>query len=102
MNEPRAGLLCWPAPIGCAVAEIGILRSTLAERGGTASKAELVPTASRGGELAWAVVPAVGLCVVFAFTWQRISAREGHMRMMDHSSMATMPMSLPQPRPPYP
>ena len=82
-------IIFWIAVAACAVAEIAILRSTFVVR--RANKSELVPAASRAGELVWAFVPAVALSVVLVATWQRIEARENHM--MDHSRMNhAMPM----------
>jgi heme/copper-type cytochrome/quinol oxidase subunit 2 len=98
MNQPLAETIFWIAVVACAVAEVAILRSTFVAR--RANKSELVPASSRSGELAWAVVPALALCVVLVATWQRIEARESHM-MMDHSGMRhSMPMPSPQPAAP--
>ena len=92
MNQPLAETIFWIAAIACVIAEIAILRSTFIVR--RANKSELVPEASRAGELVWAFVPAVALSVVLVVTWQRIQARENHM--MDHSRMQhTMPVSPP-------
>ena len=90
MNQPLAEAVFWIAALACAAAEIVILRSTFAARPMT--KSELVPAASRGGEVAWAIIPAVALACVLVVTWQRIEAREAHMQM-DHSGMQqAMPM----------
>jgi heme/copper-type cytochrome/quinol oxidase subunit 2 len=97
MNQPLAEAIFWIAALACAVAEIAILRSTFAAR--RVEKSELVPSASRGGEVAWAVIPAVLLAVLLAATWQRIEARETHMEMMDHSGMQH-PMPMPGMTPP--
>lgn len=91
MNQPLAETLFWIAAVACAIAELAILRSTFAAR--RAIKSELVPSASPRGELAWAVIPAVALGVVLTATWQRIEARDTHLKSMDHSSMHhSMPM----------
>jgi len=90
MNQPLAEAVFWIAALACAAAEIAILRSTFAAR--RIPKSELVPAASRGGEVAWAIIPAVALACVLVVTWQRIEAREAHMQM-DHSGMQqAMPM----------
>jgi heme/copper-type cytochrome/quinol oxidase subunit 2 len=93
-----AETIFWIAAVGCLVAEIAILRSTFAAR--RATKSELVPAASRTGELVWAFLPAVALSVVLVVTWQRIEARQNHMHTMEHSQMDhTMPMpSSPTPQ----
>jgi heme/copper-type cytochrome/quinol oxidase subunit 2 len=90
MNQPLAEGIFWIAALACIVAEIAILRSTYAAR--KVEKSALVPEASRGGEIVWAIVPALALSVLLLATWQKIQAREGHM-MMDHSGMQqSMPM----------
>ena len=88
MNQPLAEGIFWIAVLACIVAQIAILRSTYAAR--KVEKSALVPVASRGGEIVWAIVPVVALSVLLVATWQKIEAREAHM-MMDHSGMQ-MPM----------
>jgi heme/copper-type cytochrome/quinol oxidase subunit 2 len=91
MNQPLAEAIFWIAALACAAAEIAILRFTLAAR--RIEKSELVPAASRGGEVAWAIIPAVALSCLLVVTWQRIEAREAHTQMIDHSGMQrSMPM----------
>jgi heme/copper-type cytochrome/quinol oxidase subunit 2 len=85
MNQPLAEAIFWIAAVACVVAEIAILRSTYAAR--RVEKSDLVPAASRGGEITWAIIPAVILVVLLVATWRRIEARETHMEMMDHSGM---------------
>ncbi len=97
MNQPLAELIFWIAAAACAVAEFAILRSTFAAH--RATKSELVPTASRSGEFAWAVIPPMALAAVLIATWQRIDARASHMQMMDHSGMPHS-MRMPAARPP--
>jgi hypothetical protein len=91
MNQPLAETIFWIAAVACAIAEAAILRSTFA--GQRANRSELVPVSPKSGELAWAVIPALALCAVLLATWQRIDARQSHLRMMDHSGMQrSMPM----------
>jgi heme/copper-type cytochrome/quinol oxidase subunit 2 len=91
MNQPLAETIFWIAAAACAIAEIAILRFSFAAQ--RANKSELVPAAPRSGEIAWAIIPALALIAVLFATWQRIEARESHMRMMDHSGMQhSMPM----------
>jgi len=85
MNQPLAEAIFWIAALACVVAEIAILRSTYAAR--RVEKSDLVPSASRGGEIVWPIVPAVMLAFLLAVTWRRIEARETHTEMMDHSGM---------------
>jgi heme/copper-type cytochrome/quinol oxidase subunit 2 len=97
MNQPLAETIFWIAAIACAIAQVAILRSTFAAR--SANKSDLVPSSSRRGELAWAIIPALALGVVLMATWQRIEMRDPHLKM-DHSgmhhSMAMPPTSAPQ------
>jgi hypothetical protein len=96
MNQPLAEAVFWIAAAACVVAEIAILRSTYAAR--RIEKSDLVPSASRGGEITWALIPAVMLAALFVVTRHRIEARETHMETMDHSGMhhsAPMPGMTP-------
>jgi hypothetical protein len=99
MNQPLAETIFWIAALACLIAELAILRSTFTAGG--VNKSELVPSASPRVELAWAILPAVALGVVLMATWERIEARDAHLRM-DHSAMQhSMPMAPPNssPRP---
>jgi heme/copper-type cytochrome/quinol oxidase subunit 2 len=86
MNQPAAEAIFWIAALACVIGELMILRSSFAVTQKTQS--ELVPTAPRSGELAWAIIPAIGLAALLFFTWQRMDARKAHMRTMDHTQMA--------------
>ncbi len=97
MNQPLAETIFWVAAAACMVAELAILRFTFAART-AANKSELVPAAPRGGEIAWAIIPALALVLLFAATWNRIHARHAHM-MMDHAPMQ-MPMQMQMSTPP--
>jgi heme/copper-type cytochrome/quinol oxidase subunit 2 len=91
MSQPLAEAIFWIAALACVVAEIAILWSTYAAR--RVQKSDQVPSASRGGEITWAIIPAVMLASLLVVTWQRIEARETHMEMTDHSGMQhSMPM----------
>ena len=99
MNHPLAETIFWIAAAACIIAEIAILRSTFAAK--PANKSELVPGASRGSELAWALVPAIALSAVLIATFKRVESREAHMPGMDHSQMShqmPMPLSSSEPR----
>ena len=97
MNQPLAEAIFWIATVACVAAEIAILRSTYAAR--RVEKSDLVPASSRGGEIAWAVIPAIMLVLLLTATWRRIEAREAHMRTMDHSGLQH-PMPMPGMTPP--
>lgn len=63
---PSAGpvviALFWTAAIACAVAQLAIFRSVFAHR-----------TDRSAGEILWAVLPAIALALVLAYTWRRIA-----------------------------
>ena len=79
MNQPLAETIFWIAALACAVAEIAILRSIIAQR--RAQNSALIPSSSPLAELIWAIVPAIALSVLLIATWQRIEARHNHMQM---------------------
>ena len=85
MNQPLAETIFWIGAAACVLAELAILRFSFAAR--SANRSSLVPSAPRAGEIAWAVIPALVLVLVFGATWKRIQARESHMHMMDHGAM---------------
>ncbi|MEO8193372.1 MAG: hypothetical protein ABI681_05945 [Gemmatimonadales bacterium] len=61
----------WIAAAICFVAELAILRSAFIPRGET-SETGTMPHYSRGAEMMWAIIPAIGLVVLFAATWRAI------------------------------
>lgn len=88
MNQPLADAIFWIAAIACVIAEIAILRSTyVAQR---VEKSALVPAARQSGEIVWAIIPALGLSVLLAFTWQKVQKSDAGPEnmppgmMMDH------------------
>jgi heme/copper-type cytochrome/quinol oxidase subunit 2 len=92
MSQPLAEGIFWIAALACVVAEAAILRSTYLARG--AQRSALVPAASRGREITWAIIPALALAALLVVTWQKIHARDAHMMMMDHSGMPSS-MAMP-------
>jgi heme/copper-type cytochrome/quinol oxidase subunit 2 len=79
------GAIFWIAVASCAIAQVAILRSTLAKRAASSAATEhadpsmTVARSSYRVELLWAVIPAVGLALVLWFTWLQIGAHErGH------------------------
>lgn len=90
MNQPLAEAIFWIAAAACAVAELAILRSSFAQK--KVAQSKLVPTASRAGELAWAIIPAIALSLLLVATWRSVEAREAHMEMMNNPAMPSMMM----------
>lgn len=67
-------ILFWIAVVCCVVAQVAIARSTL---GASVLRAELrpgVPRPRRSIEIAWTVMPAVGLALALVLTWRAIHA----------------------------
>ena len=79
MNQPLAETIFWIAALACAVAEIAILRSIIAQR--HAQNSTLVPSGSPLAELIWAAIPAIALSALLIATWHRIEARHNRMQM---------------------
>ncbi|HVF39018.1 MAG TPA: hypothetical protein VM939_03890 [Gemmatimonadaceae bacterium] len=72
MIRSSAEIVFWIAAALCVVAEAAILRATFrSHRGEIAAE---VPRASRGGEIMWAVIPALGLAAVLIATWRAIQS----------------------------
>ena len=88
MNQPLAETIFWIAALGCAVAEIAILRSIIAQR--RAQNVGPVHTASPLAEIVWGIVPAIVLVVLLVATWRRIEARESHMQMHHGMQMSAV------------
>ena len=76
MSQPLAEAIFWIAALACVLAELAILRSSFAETG--AHSSALVPVSPRRSELAWTILPALGLAVLLVFTWREVNAREAH------------------------
>jgi len=95
MNQPLAETIFWIAALACAVAEIAILRSIIAQR--RAQNSILVASSSQRAELIWAIVPAIALLVLLVATWQKIEARYHHMQMNhaahDMTAVSTAPVT---------
>jgi heme/copper-type cytochrome/quinol oxidase subunit 2 len=68
-----AKLLFWVAAICCLVAHAAILRSVLRV---SAPSDKSISTRRRLTEIAWAVVPAIGLAAVLVTTWRGIVTRQ--------------------------
>jgi heme/copper-type cytochrome/quinol oxidase subunit 2 len=94
MIQPLADAIFWIAALACVVAEIAILRSTYVARG--VERSSLVPASSRKGEVAWAIIPAIGLVVLLGSTWQKVQERsEAHDTMHHGQMMPGMSMQSP-------
>lgn len=70
--------LFWIAAACCVVAELAILKSLLFGRAARADRLEgrpvTAPRPKRETEVAWAILPAVGLLLVLYLTWRAVDA----------------------------
>jgi heme/copper-type cytochrome/quinol oxidase subunit 2 len=83
--------LFWIAAASCLVAQVAIIRSTIASRrlraGALDVASDSTPVVARSGfplEVLWTAIPAVVLAAVLWFTWQKILDRESHSRLDPH------------------
>lgn len=76
MTNALADAIFWIAVASCTIAQVAILRSIFnpAPRGAPAAVAGARPV-RRGMEVLWAVLPAVGLALVLAWTWREMQER---------------------------
>jgi hypothetical protein len=61
-------VLFWLAAGSCILAQAAIFRAVLATH--PAPAREAVPRPRAGAEVAWALIPALGLALVLALTWR--------------------------------
>jgi heme/copper-type cytochrome/quinol oxidase subunit 2 len=69
-GNPLAEVIFWIAAAVCIIAELALLRSAFMPR--STDEANLSHPA-RGGEMLWAVIPAVGLMFLLAATWRAVN-----------------------------
>lgn len=82
-------VLFWTAALCCVVAELVLLRSLLFGRARAAEQehANDVHT-SRPVQIAWAVIPAVGLLLVLYLTWRAVDRPQAPPVNLGHSGAA--------------
>ena len=69
-GNPLAEIIFWIAAAVCIIAELALLRSAFMPR--STGEANLShPT--RGGDMLWAVIPAIGLMFLLAATWRAVN-----------------------------
>ena len=71
MSRHSAEIIFWIGAVACAVAQIAILRAVFSPRLNVESQTTM-PHSSRGAEILWAVIPAIGLAVLLAATWRAV------------------------------
>ena len=60
----------WVAAVACAVAQLAIVRSVFVARAPEGGDVPRPAPARRAPEVAWAVLPALGLAAVLVLTWR--------------------------------
>ena len=65
-------ILFWIAVVCCVIAQVAIARSTLGARARSVVPRPGVPRPRRAIEIAWTVLPAVGLALALIMTWRAI------------------------------
>lgn len=82
--------LFWVAAVCCVLAELAILRSLLFGRARAAEAKDAMGAAraahaSRPADIAWAILPAVGLALVLYLTWRAVDAPRDPSPTVTHS-----------------
>jgi heme/copper-type cytochrome/quinol oxidase subunit 2 len=75
-----ADLIFWLAVVCCVVAQGAIVRSALRTPVQHTEPGLEVPRPRRAIEIAWTVLPAIGLALVLLFTWRAIHPSPGAIR----------------------
>ena len=72
MTLSLADAIFWIAVVACGVAQIGILRATVAARPAAPTAAPAHRPATRLEEALWVVLPVIALAGVLYLTWQAL------------------------------
>jgi heme/copper-type cytochrome/quinol oxidase subunit 2 len=86
-------ILFWIATACCVIAELAILRSLLFGRARAAEARDSMggaraAHASRSADIAWAILPAIGLALVLYLTWRAVDAPRDPSATVTHSGVA--------------
>jgi heme/copper-type cytochrome/quinol oxidase subunit 2 len=86
-------VLFWVAAVCCVLAELAILRSLLFGRARAAEARDSMggartAHASRPVDIAWAILPAIGLALVLYLTWRAVGAAREPSATVTHSGVA--------------
>jgi heme/copper-type cytochrome/quinol oxidase subunit 2 len=70
MSPSLNSALFWIAAASCVIAQLALIRSAIRApmSGSTESASMRMP--GRASEIAWTIVPAIGLAVLLVFTWR--------------------------------
>jgi heme/copper-type cytochrome/quinol oxidase subunit 2 len=90
MSLTAPSITFWLAVLACFVAQIAIIRAAISAPMTVRNDSASMPMPRRASEVAWTIVPAIGLAVLLVFTWRAVhrpamshEMPPGHM-MMDH------------------
>lgn len=81
--------LFWLSVACCVIAQTFIIRSVQSTRNAPEAAAT-VPRARHSVEVLWAILPALALAVLLAFTWRAIRARPDRPEAQVHAVSARM------------
>ena len=79
MSPSLTSTIFWVATACCALAQVALIWSAIRApmSGSTESASMRMP--SRASEIAWTIVPAIGLAVLLVFTWR---AQARHVKIL--------------------
>ena len=69
-GNPLTEVIFWIAAAVCIIAELALLKSAFMPRSTDAAN---LSHPARGGEMLWAVIPAIGLMFLLAATWRALN-----------------------------
>jgi heme/copper-type cytochrome/quinol oxidase subunit 2 len=77
--------LFWIAAACCAVAQVALIWSAIRAPMSGSKESVSMRMPSRASEIAWTIVPAIGLAVLLVFTW-RAQARHVNVQSDPHAA----------------
>ena len=70
MSPTANSVLFWIAAATCAVAQVALIVSAIRAPMAGSPESASMRMPRRTGEIAWTIVPAIGLAVLLVFTWR--------------------------------
>ena len=70
MSPSLTSAIFWIAVACCAVAQLALIWSAIRAPMSGSNESASVRMPSRASEIAWTIVPAIGLAVLLVFTWR--------------------------------
>jgi heme/copper-type cytochrome/quinol oxidase subunit 2 len=81
MSPAMNSAIFWIAVASCVVGQVALILSAIRAPMANPTESASMRMPSRSSEIAWTIVPAIGLVVLLAFTWratQRHAAADPH------------------------